>query len=163
MGNKASKNKVVAPANVEAIKNAILTKKACRFPDSGTLDARIYQEQLISRAIDLLDDNVQKIRRTTDFINLQEDIMKYRDERNIDDPTITVPGGKVTYKRHDWSLLTDDPVFIQADRQNPFQLFARPIADTQPVEAVRATFLDFRDRFVQARITVMSELRKGCV
>jgi len=153
----------VDPATDEDIKQALLTKRACRFPDSGTLDVRIYQEQLISRAIDLLNTEVRDLRRTPDFINLQEDIMKYRDERNVDDPTVTLPGGKVTYKRHDWSILTEDPLFIQADRQNPFVLFARSITDTEPVESVRARFRDFRDRFVEARATVRAELRKSCV
>jgi hypothetical protein len=147
MGNKASK---VHPVG-------------CRYPDRGTLDTRAYQLQLISRAIEILDRELESKTTTAALVNLQQDIMKYRDENGVEDPVITDPvRGKVAFKPHEWEILLKDPLLIQWDRQNPFELFRQPISDLEPVGAVKERFRVYRDRFDQARDVVTQALTKDC-
>lgn len=151
MGNKASKAKV----------------SSCRFPDRGTLDRRIYQLQLISRAIEILSREIKTRQSIRDFANLQDDVMNYTDERDVPDPVLTVTDpvrGKVTFRPHDWKILLDDPLFVQWDRQNPFDLFRQPIVGRiSNIEAARENFGMSLERFIQARATLWAALPKDCI
>src|SRR3982751_5608585 len=127
MGNQASKGKDIK----SELEDEYRTGKKCEFPDSGVLHRRVYQSQIINRAIDILNTKVELAADTEDLIKIQQDILKYKDRYgNPDKPeSLSFKGkGNAVKYLHDWKVLTEDSTFIQEDRQNPFEIFRQPIS-----------------------------------
>jgi hypothetical protein len=157
MGNTTSKS--------NATTDEYSTGKRCCFPDTGILHKRMYQTQLISRAIDILDRDIPKAEETNDLIEIQKDVMRYKDKYGVPDApkTVSVKGkGNVTFYLHDWKILTEDPVFVQGDGQNPFVLFKKPLDDLDDFTSMRNFFRVQRGRFAEARIALVAAMEKDC-
>ena len=125
----------------------------------------MYQTQLISRAIDILDRDLKTATETQRLMEIQKDVMRYKDKYKVPDApkTVAIKGkGNVTYYLHDWKILTEDPVFIQGDGQNPFVLFKKPITDLDEFSTMRNYFYVLRDRFAEARIALVAAMEKDC-
>jgi hypothetical protein len=142
------------------------TGKSCTFADRTIIDRRLRQLHLIDRAIRILLDTINKGDDPGDFTSAQKDIMRYKDQQEVDDPllTIAVPKkGLVKYREHDWTILLEDPDLLGPDRRNPFEMFLTPLDENLPVDVLRSTFRNYAKRFNDARLQVQSSLRKECV
>ena len=160
MGNKQSN----IPTRPE--QGYIPTRKTCTVPDTTVLDRRIYQIELIDRAIDIISRTVaEPNNRTSDFVTAQIDAMNYKDPQGIDDPEYEVRVGKklVKYRHHAWSILLDDPVLVGHNRRNPFEQFKVPLDGNLPVGVVRPLFINYLETFNQGRLAALAALRKECV
>jgi hypothetical protein len=142
------------------------TGKSCTFADRTIIDRRVRQLQLIDRAIRILLDTINKADDSSDFANAQKEIMRFKDQQDVEDPvlTIAVPKkGLVKYREHDWSILLNDPDLLGPDRRNPFELFMTPVDENMPVDVLRSSFKNWAKRFNDARLQVQSSLRRECV